>query len=567
MPSNFSRLGKARKVKEFLLEMDNYYDVQKPEAGDKVSIAVTFLKDHALHWWTSKKEQEPKMVANLTWVGFKELLVERFMSEYQELHEGMNLVQIRHTGSLKAYVHDFNAQMNATLKMDKFAKKCIFLGGLQKWMVDALLKFPKLPEDVAGIIKIAERIEADGPERKSSGPSQQSSFSKNGSRGKERKNFGSSNWHKGQVDGTTYNRGGNHVGKPPKGGNKGGEMKDKRCHKCGKIGHFIADCPKASHVCAVDRMLEGGFVAKASSLKPRPSLLYLKAQINGKNVSCLVDTGATHSFMSPKLARELGLPTRRAGKPINVRFAKGEPHETKEVALHVNLKSGALEFVESFTLCEMDEVDLILGDTFFEAHTVDVRRKPVCLVVCRDGKEVTLQLTRTPMAGGGKLNLASIEQMQDEQLVVVVRMEQMEGTRGEARNDGPLSRHIREVLGKYKDVLTNELPQELPPKREVDHKIEVIPRSEPPSKAPYQLNQKELLELKKQLNDLLSKGYIRPRKSPYGASVLSMDKKDGKLHICIDYRALNKVTIKNNYPLPWIDDLFDRLAGAKYLVA
>ena len=74
-------------------------------------------------------------------------------------------------------------------------------------------------------------------------------------------------------------------------------------------------------------MLEGGFVAKASSLKPRPSLLYLEAQINGKNVSCLVDTGATHSFMSPKLARELGLPTRRAGKPINVRFAKGEPHE------------------------------------------------------------------------------------------------------------------------------------------------------------------------------------------------------------------------------------------------
>ena len=338
----------------------------------------------------------------------------------------MNLVQMRHTGSLKAYVRDFNAQMNATPKMDEFAKKCIFLGGLQKWVVDALFKFPKLPEDVAGIIKIVERIEADGPERKSSGPSQQSGFSKNGSRGKERKKFGSSNRHKGQVDGTTYNKGGNHVSKPPKGGNKGSEMKDKRCHKCGKIGHFIADCPnnkvstKASHVCAADRMLEGGFVAKASSLKPRPSLLYLEAQINGKNVSCLVDTGATHSFMSPKLARELGLPTRRAGKPINVRFAKGEPHETKEVALHVNLKSGALEFVESFTLCEMDEVDLILGDTFFEAHTVDVRRKPMHLVVCCDGKEVTLQLTRTPMAGGSKLNLVSMEQMQDEQLVVVV---------------------------------------------------------------------------------------------------------------------------------------------------
>ena len=180
------------------------------------------------------------------------------------LREGMNLVQIKHIGSFKAYVHNFNTQMNATPKMDEFAKKCIFLGGLQKWVVDALYKFPKLPEDMVGSIKILGRIEADGLEKKSSGPSLQSGLSKNGSRGKEHKKFGSSNRHKGQVNGTTYNKGSNHEGKPPKGGNKGGNMKDKRCHKCRKIGHFVVDCPdnkvstRASHICVVDRMLEGG---------------------------------------------------------------------------------------------------------------------------------------------------------------------------------------------------------------------------------------------------------------------------------------------------------------------
>ena len=122
------------------------------------------------------------------------------------------------------------------------------------------------------------------------------------------------------------------------------------------------------------------------------------------------------------------------------------------------------------------------------------------------------------------------------------------------------------MLGKYKDVLTNDLLQESPPRTEVDHKIKVIPKSKPPSKAPYQLNQKELLELKKQLNDLLSRGYIRPSKSPYGAPIIFVDKKDGKLCMCINYKALNKVTIKNNYPLPRIDDLFDRLVGAKYFI-
>lgn len=104
---------------------------------------------------------------------------------------------------------------------------------------------------------------------------------------------------------------------------------------------------------------------KASSLKPRPIPLYLKAQINGKNISCLVDARATNSFMSLKLAKNLGLPTRRVSKSTNMRFAKGEQHKIKEVTLHVTLKCKTLEFVENFILCEMNEVDLIFGDIFF----------------------------------------------------------------------------------------------------------------------------------------------------------------------------------------------------------
>ena len=194
----------------------------------------------------------------------------------------------------------------------------------------------------------------------------------------------------------------------------------------------------------------------------------------------------------------------------------------------------------------------------------DVRRKAVRLVVCCNGKEMTLKLTRAPMAGGGKLNLVSINHMTNEQMVVVVQMKQLQRTHEEAKTEGHPPKHIREVLGRYKDVLTNKLPQQLLPTKEIDHKIEVIPGSEPPFKEPYRLNQKELLELKKQFNDLLSRGYIRPSKSPHGAPMLFVDKKAGKLHMCTNYKALNKVTIKNNYTLPQIDDLFDRLAGAKY---
>jgi hypothetical protein len=95
----------------------------------------------------------------------------------------------------------------------------------------------------------------------------------------------------------------------------------------------------------------------------------------------------------------------KASKPINVRFAKGDPHKTKEVALGVTVECEKLEFWESFTLYKMNEVNLILGDTFFEAHTLDVKRKLLWLVVCHDGKEVTLKLRRNPMCMSGKLNL------------------------------------------------------------------------------------------------------------------------------------------------------------------
>ena len=93
---------------------------------------------------------------------------------------------------------------------------------------------------------------------------------------------------------------------------------------------------KTNHVVAADRILDGGFLAKASSLKPKPSLLCLQAQMNARNVSW-VDNEAKHYFLSLKLTRSWGLSTRRARKPIHMRFGKDEPHETNEVALHVAL--------------------------------------------------------------------------------------------------------------------------------------------------------------------------------------------------------------------------------------
>jgi hypothetical protein len=111
--------------------------------------------------------------------------------------------------------------------------------------------------------------------------------------------------------------------------------------------------------------------------------------------------------------------------------------------------------------------------------------------------------------------------------------------------------------------MPEKLPEDLPPRRRVDHAIAVMSRMAPPAKAPYRMSHEELKELKVQLEELLAKGYIKPSKSPYGAHVLFVHKKDGMLRMCVDYKALNKATVKNQYPLPRIDDLFDQLSKAE----
>ena len=120
---------------------------------------------------------------------------------------------------------------------------------------------------------------------------------------------------------------------------------------------------------------------------------------------------------------------------------------------------------------------------------------------------------------------------------------------------------VERLLSKHAKTF-GPMPAHLPPQRSVDHGIELESGSKPPYLPIYKLSPRELLEVQAQLADLINKGLIQPSKSPYGAPIIFVPKKNGKLRMCVDYRALNKITVKNRYPLPRIDELLDRLQGA-----
>ncbi|GKE15262.1 putative nucleotidyltransferase, ribonuclease H, partial [Tanacetum coccineum] len=123
----------------------------------------------------------------------------------------------------------------------------------------------------------------------------------------------------------------------------------------------------------------------------------------------------------------------------------------------------------------------------------------------------------------------------------------------------------RTVIREFPSVFREDLSS-LPPSREVEFRIDLIPGVMLVAKSPYRLEPTEMQELSNQLKELQDKCFIRPSSSPWGAPVLFVKKKDGSFHMCIDYRELNKLTIKNRYPLPRIDDLFDQLQGSRYFL-
>lgn len=125
---------------------------------------------------------------------------------------------------------------------------------------------------------------------------------------------------------------------------------------------------------------------------------------------------------------------------------------------------------------------------------------------------------------------------------------------------------IKPLLTEFADVFEAP-PAGLPPERHAGHTIPLEPGHAPPWRPVYRLSPAEKEEAERQVKEYLEKGWIRPSRSPYGAPILFVKKKDGSLRMCVDYRALNKITVKNRYPLPRIDDLFDQLQGAKYFTS
>ncbi|CAN6486610.1 unnamed protein product [Victoria cruziana] len=200
--------------------------------------------------------------------------------------------------------------------------------------------------------------------------------------------------------------------------------------------------------------------------------------------------------------------------------------------------------------------DVILGMNWLYHHyaTIDCRGKKL-RIEFPSNKKIEYKVRKPNETG--KILVSLVKAIKYVEASCAAYLVQLSTTEGKVKSIAEIP-----VIKDFVDVFPDDL-SELPPEREVKFRIELISGTSPISKAPYRMAPVELEELKKQLQELTSKGFIRPSVSPWGAPVLFVKKKDGSMRLCIDYRMLNHVTIKNKYPLPHIEDLFNQLKSAK----
>ncbi|XP_058766746.1 uncharacterized protein LOC131640358 [Vicia villosa] len=300
------------------------------------------------------------------------------------------------------------------------------------------------------------------------------------------------------------------------------------CFRCGEPGHKSPFCPKKKDQ---EKTTGRVYTLDARKAKGNSNLIAGTCYVNNQPLCVLVDCGATHSFISTECAYRLGLEVTPLPDPMVISSATDDTVGARLICKDCSVSFNGRDFPIDLICLPLKRLDVILGMDWLSLNSVYIGCKEKAIFI--PAKETSSDDAITKLIEGtiGAVNYLF---SQERSFLLVLSEE-------------PSVRVVLSeipVVCEYPDVFPEDITS-LPPEREAEFSIDLIPGTAPVSITPYRMSPIELRELKSQLEELLAKHFIRP-----------------SMRLCIDYRQLNKVTIKNKYPLPRIDDLLDQLKGA-----
>ena len=380
----------------------------------------------------------------------------------------------------------------------------------------------------------------------------------------------------------------------------------KRCFRCQGLGHFASECPNKrivtlaeyhatceelddendgeerellmtegleeveegpdeGEMLVIRRALSG--IASQNDMEQRENIFHTRCTVKGKVCSLIIDGGSCANVASKTLVEKLKLSVSPHPSPYTIQWLN--QGKGLQISSRCLLGFSIGKSYKDEIWCDivpMDACHVLLGRPWLFDRSVMHDGRLNTYTFAKDHKKITL----TPLKSNSQRKPQDTPSM-DVFLTTLLHSQLHEYDDfkewillGQEPAEAKDSSHplLSPLLTKFQHVFPNEVPHGLPPKRTIQHKIDLIPGATLPNKPAYRMNPQETQEVQRQVDDLLAKGLIRESLSPCAVPALLVPKKDGSMRMCVDSRAINKITIKYRFPIPRLEDLLDELHGA-----
>lgn len=583
-----------------------YFDVQNTSEDMRVKLSRLSMEGATIHWFNLLMETED----DLTWEKLKKALIARYGGRRLE-NPFEELSTLKQTGSVEEFVEAFELLSSQVGRLPEEQYLGYFMSGLKQPIrrrvrtlnPQTRMQMMRMAKDVEDELreedddgsrtyskKIVGRSEANGlrfkfrtgfnstqkevtkgvssgwnnPARKTgsvgSNMNSSSSLSSTGKKSdSERRSGGSERWK----------------------GVRNEEMEERRakglCFKCGGKYHpTLHKCPERSIRVLIlgdgETMNEEGEMVALEEEETEDEeeveaeckiigvlgkmgehhTMKIEGKLTNVNVEVLIDSGASHSFISPELAMALGL-TITPTRVKRIKLGDGHRVLSEGICRAIKLTLGSKTFTIDALVLELGELDVVLGISWLSTlGKVIMDWKDLSMQFWHKGEVITLQGRKERQIQKGCLNafLTGREGEMGKSGWWQCK-EEIQGTEEET---------MVEVLNLYPEVFKDKLT--LPPRREQVHRITLLPNQGPVNVRPYKYPHHQKEEIERQVAELLQAGVIRSSMSAFSSPVILVKKKDHTWRMCVDYRALNKATIPDKYPIPIVDELLDELYGS-----